>query len=84
MAKQVDAIRAALGEAAIREFSVDVRAALCFVNAEWSLFAKPFELGGVWIGWPKALGARLLVEGGLAPGQLATLVSGVADALPPA
>jgi hypothetical protein len=41
MAKQVDAIRTALGEAVIREFNVDVRAALCFVNAEWPLFAKP-------------------------------------------
>jgi hypothetical protein len=54
MAKQVDAIRAALSDAFLGEFSISVRVALCFVGAEWSLFAKPFDLGGVWIGWPKA------------------------------
>jgi hypothetical protein len=47
MAKQVEAIRAALGEAVIREFGVRVRPGLCFVAAQWSLFAKPFDLGGV-------------------------------------
>ena len=36
---------------------------LCFVDAEWSLFAKPFALDGVWVGWPKALGERLLSDG---------------------
>ncbi len=84
MAKQVDAIRAALGDAILSEFSISVRAALCFVDAEWSLFAKPFDLGGVWIGWPKALDGHLCAEGGLAPEHLATLASHVADALPPA
>jgi hypothetical protein len=28
---------------------------LCFTGAEWSLFAKPFELGGVLVIWPRAL-----------------------------
>jgi hypothetical protein len=84
MAKQVDAIRAALGEAVVREFSVNVRPALCFVAAEWSLLAKPFDLGGVWIGWPKALSARLRAEGELAREHLAILARRVADALPSA
>jgi hypothetical protein len=84
MAKQVEAIRTALGEAVIREFSVNVRPGLCFVAAEWSLFAKPFDLGGVWIGWPKALSASLRAEGELAPEHLAILARRVADALPPA
>jgi hypothetical protein len=84
MAKQVEAIRTALGAPMIRDFSVDVRAALCFVNAEWSLFAKPFDQSGVWIGWPKALNARLLAEGGLAPEHLVALARRVTGALPPA
>ena len=84
MAKQVDAIRAALGESVVRELSVNVRAALCFVDAEWSLFAKPFGLAGVWIGWPKALSASLSAEGELAPEHLAILARRVAHALPPA
>jgi hypothetical protein len=65
MAKQVDAIRAALSDSGTPELSVEVRAALCFVDAEWSLFAKPFGLGGVWIGWPKALADRLCEAGHL-------------------
>jgi hypothetical protein len=84
MAKQVDAIRTALGQTVIREFSVDVRAALCFVSAEWSLFAKPFNLGGVWIGWPKALHVRLRAHGALEPAHLPILARRVADALPAA
>jgi hypothetical protein len=83
-ARQVEAIRAALGEGVIREFGVNVRPGLCFVAAEWSLFAKPFDLDGVWIGWPKALSANLRVEGGLAPEDMAILARRVADALPPA
>jgi len=84
MAKQVDAIRAALGYAVTGEFTVDVRAALCFVDAEWSFFAKPFDLGGVWIGWPKALGERLRQQGELTSEHLAILTRSVASALPPA
>lgn len=84
MAKQVEAIRTALGDALIGEFRVEVRAALCFVNAEWSLFAKPFDLGGVWIGWPKGLTDRLRQEGELTSEHLALLARSVASALPPA
>jgi hypothetical protein len=54
MAKQAEAIQVALGQPLIQEFSVEVRAALCFVDAEWSFFAKPFALDGVWIGWQGA------------------------------
>jgi Nuclease-related domain len=84
MAKQVDAIRAALSDSGTRELSVEVRAALCFVDAEWSLFARPFRLGGVWIGWPRALTDRLREAGELTREQLALLARSVASALPPA
>jgi hypothetical protein len=84
MAKQVEAIRVALGQPLIEEFGVKARAALCFVDAEWSLFSKPFALEEVWIGWPKALGVRLRTDGELAPEHLRTLAQRVAAALPPA
>jgi hypothetical protein len=83
MAKQVEAIKHALCEPVMQEFDVTVKAALCFVNAEWSLFAKPFALDGVWIGWAKALGTRLQAEGALAPEHLRLLARRVAEALPP-
>jgi nuclease-like protein len=84
MATQVDAVHAAVGEAGPSDFTINVRAALCFVAAEWQLFAKPFDLGGVWVGWPKALGAHLCAEGQLAQEDLASLARRVAAALPAA
>lgn len=43
---QVEAVRAALTGA-----DVPVNAALCFIDAEWRLFAKPFQLKGAWVTW---------------------------------
>lgn len=68
----------------MQELGVTVTAALCFVDAEWSLFAKPFAIDGVWIGWAKALGTRLQATGALAPEHLGLLARRVAEALPPA
>jgi hypothetical protein len=82
MAKQVEAIRTALGDSAIQEFAVEVNAALCFVDAEWSLFAKPFALNGVWIGWARALGERLLEDGPISPDRLALLAQRITRRLP--
>ncbi len=58
MERQIAAIKSALGGALIEELSIDAKAAQCFVHAEWPLFAKPFVLNGVWIGWARALGSR--------------------------
>ena len=84
MAKQLEAIKTAIGEPVRQEFDVTVRAALCFVNAEWKLFAKPFALRDVWIGWSKVLGEKLQAEGELAPEHVRMLAKRVAAALPPA
>jgi hypothetical protein len=59
MAKQVDTVRTALGA---KFAPVAVRSVLCFVDAEWRLFAKPFELQGVTIAGPNAT-ARLVSSG---------------------
>jgi hypothetical protein len=82
MAKQRKAIESSISEPIRQEFHVDVKTALCFVDAEWSFFAKPFGLQGVWIGWAKALGERLRAPGELAPEHLRMLARRVADALP--
>ena len=84
MAKQAAALTSALGEPLIQEFELTVRIALCFVEAEWSWFPKPFALDGVWVGWPTALGARLQADGALAPEHLRLLARRVAEALPSA
>jgi Nuclease-related domain len=82
MAKQVAAVRQALGEATIAEFELDVTPVVCFVAAEWSLFAKPIRLGSVWVEWPQSLGPRLAAPGPLSPEHVQTLAKRVAAALP--
>ena len=84
MAKQVDAIRTAMGEPLIEEFDLKVHAALCFVDSEWGLFARPFEIRGVWVGWSSALEERVQSVGPLAAEHLASIAKRVAKALPPA
>lgn len=52
--------------AAIRRVTDDaipVRGALCFVEANWKLFSRPFEIDGVAVTWWKAL-AKLLEGNG--------------------
>jgi hypothetical protein len=83
MAKQVEAIRAATGEL-IDEFDLKAHPTLCFVDAEWSLLARPFEIGGVWVGWAKALGERLQAPGPLEPDQVRLIGERVAAHLRPA
>lgn len=39
--------------------NVPVRGILCFVDAEWPLFASPFRVNGVEVLWPKKLVSRL-------------------------
>ena len=40
-----------------------LHAALCFVEADWSMFAKPFMQAGVWVTWPRRL-ADMIAESG--------------------
>jgi hypothetical protein len=37
----------------------EARGALVFINAEFGLFANPFAVDGVWVGWGKAIRKRL-------------------------
>lgn len=60
MGPQVDAVRAALGEAWAW---VPARPALCFVGAQWDSPARPFEVGGVAVAWPSALAELIRSDG---------------------
>jgi hypothetical protein len=63
--KQVTAVIAALKPNP--EFKgTDVHAALCFLDAEWSLLDFPFQVGSsVWVTYPGALRKRLKKKGSL-------------------
>jgi hypothetical protein len=82
MAKQVEVVSRALGEDVMKELALTVTPVLCFVDAEWSLFARPFQLEGVWVEWSKSLGQRLQAPGPLSEEQVRTLAELVAARLP--
>jgi hypothetical protein len=81
MAKQVAAVRKALGP---DWADVPVRPVLCFVDAEWGLFAKPFEIDGVLVAWGKALRERLAQPGPYKPEGIAAMVAQLEKRLKPA
>ena len=76
---QVSAVRSALGSS-----EVTVNAAVCFIEAEWKLFAKPFQLGGVWVTWGTKLAEMIAAPGPLSLAEVTSTAERLAAALPPA
>lgn len=81
MAKQVAAVRTALGG---DWTDVPVRPVLCFVDAEWSWFARPFELDGVVVAWPKATRELLVRAGPYTPEGIEMIAAHLEHKLQPA
>lgn len=79
--KQVEAVRTALQP----EFAdVSICKTLCFVDADWSLFASPIELGGAHVLWPRALGKLIRTKGSLSREQITAIEQQLARTLPKA
>ncbi len=66
------------------DIEVDVMAALCFVDSEWTLFAKPFLQGGVLVTWPKMLSKAISEPGSLSREQIVRVAECLAAGLPAA
>ena len=79
MAWQVEAVQVALGGIAI---DVPLYGALCFVEAEWKWFAKPFELKGVRVSGPKSLAVAISEAGPLGLDGVMEVARTLAAALP--
>jgi len=79
MAWQVEAVKAVLGGIAI---DVPLHGALCFVEAEWKWFAKPFELKGVGVSGPKSLAVAISEAGPLGLDGVMEVARTLAAALP--
>lgn len=62
--------------------SIEITAVLCFVGAEWPLFARPFEIDGVLVTWPRALVDRINRPGSLAKSDLVRVARVLASRLP--
>ena len=81
MVPQVEAVRAAVSY--LEE--PPVIPVLCFVDAEWGLFTKPFRLNEVLVIWPKALVKAIqATEQARHPLAVQELAGRLAAALPPA
>ena len=81
MSKQVAAVRAALGA---EWAEVPVRPVLCFVDAEWGWFAKPFDMDGVLVTWGKAARELLVRPGPYAPESVELMAARLGERLRPA
>jgi hypothetical protein len=55
-----------------------------FVDSDWSLFAKPFELDGVTVAWPKALIKLITEPGPLSSGSISSIGERLSERLRPA
>jgi hypothetical protein len=77
MGWQIEAVQDVLGRD-----SVPVRPAVCFVDGEWKLFAKPFELRGVLVCWPKKLVERISEEGPLDAEDVLAVAGYLSNSLP--
>ncbi len=62
---------------------IPVHAAVCFVDAEFRLFSKPFQLNQVWVIWGKKLAEMIAEEGDLSHDDVLRVATGLATALPP-
>ena len=81
MAKQAEAVRTALApDLAVPQLTQ----VLCFVDADWSLFARPLRFGDVHVLWPRALGTLLRAEGPLTRDLVERVEQRLALMLPPA
>jgi len=81
MDQQVAAVRKALGT---EWAEIPVRPMICFVDAEWPLFSKPFELDGVLVTWPKAMRELLVHPGPYDPSTVARIAARLDERLRPA
>ena len=87
---QVDVVETELGAGALGggtpagESPPVVQGALCFVDAGWPWFAKPFRLEGIWVTWPKVLGTMLAAAGTLDRDRIDAVAALLAHRLRPA
>jgi len=62
---------------------VPVHRCICFTNADWRYYPRPFSIDGVWIGWPRALASAVRVSRVLDSPAVATLAQHLDEQLSP-
>ena len=77
---QASVVRSALASTPFAE--VPIYGALCFIDAEWPLFSKPFAVKGVVVSWGKALWQLVGASGELGSDDVTAVHRHLAGALP--
>lgn len=80
MRRRTDAVTRSLAPIGLSK--VPIHRCLCFTNADWRFFSRPFSIEGVWIGWPRALATAVRVSRVLDPPSVATLAQHLDAQLP--
>jgi hypothetical protein len=57
---------------------------LCFVDADWQWFAKPFSIHGVLVTWPRAARRQLVQPGPCPPATVVRIAARLDQRLRPA
>lgn len=52
---------------------IPIHCCVCFTNADWPMYAKPFAIGKVWVGWGDALTATITQNTYMGADAMATL-----------
>ena len=81
MQKQAEAVRAALG---VPPEEIPIVQTICFVAADWSLWARPIQFDAVQVLWPRALVKQMRLEGPISRSAIPEIERRLALALPPA
>jgi hypothetical protein len=79
LGRQVDAVEKALGDP-----GVPVHAALCFSDATWGRFPRPFRIGSTWVTYVEGLAKLIAAPGDLEHGRVVRIARQLGAALPPA
>jgi hypothetical protein len=71
-------------ESALVDTDVPVNAALCFTDATWKLFKKPFQIGEIWVTWANCLAELIAAPGPLERSGVVRIATELSEALRPA
>ena len=74
--------QAAVVRIALSDLEVPIHTALCFIDAEWDFFLKPFQVQGVWGAYGKKLAEMIAVPGPLTEVDVLRVANVLADAFP--
>lgn len=75
--KQAAVVRTVLGDPEVPVYTV-----LCFIDAEWDFFLKPFQIDGVWVTYGKHLAEMIAAPGPLTDDEVLRVANLLANALP--